>query len=108
MVSFMGLMDAVSIFPSLVDQLRQSEHKQSSLPFIRFVRVLRLLRLMRLVRAAGSHSVSGLFVPVLTRSGAEQRLTALSCLHSRPEADLHDCAAHHVHRLHRRRHLPRR
>lgn len=59
MFSFMGLMDAVSIFPSLVDQLREGEHKQSSLPFIRFVRVLRLLRLMRLVRAAGSHSVSG-------------------------------------------------
>lgn len=61
----MGMMDAVSIFPSLVDQLRDGSHKQSSFPFIRFIRVLRMLRLMRLVRAAGSHSISGAWLEKL-------------------------------------------
>ncbi|GMF17186.1 unnamed protein product [Phytophthora lilii] len=59
-----GVMDALTIFPALVDQI-DSRHSKS-LPFIRFVRVMRMLRLIRVVRVAGSQTVSAVQKQVYT------------------------------------------
>ncbi|POM66346.1 Voltage-gated Ion Channel (VIC) Superfamily, partial [Phytophthora palmivora] len=63
-VSVNGLMDALTIFPALIDQFDSGQSK--SLPFIRFVRVMRLLRLIRVVRVAGSQTVSAVQKQVYT------------------------------------------
>ncbi|EGZ09626.1 hypothetical protein PHYSODRAFT_521894 [Phytophthora sojae] len=59
-----GIMDALTIFPALVDQFGTGYGK--SLPFIRFVRVMRMLRLIRVVRVAGSQTVSAVQKQVYT------------------------------------------
>ncbi|ETN05319.1 hypothetical protein PPTG_14081 [Phytophthora nicotianae INRA-310] len=59
-----GIMDALTIFPALVDQIDDGHSK--SLPFIRFVRVMRMLRLIRVVRVAGSQTVSAVQKQVYT------------------------------------------
>ncbi|KAG7388134.1 hypothetical protein PHYPSEUDO_013094 [Phytophthora pseudosyringae] len=59
-----GVMDALTIFPALVDQIDARHSK--SLPFIRFVRVMRMLRLIRVVRVAGSQTVSAVQKQVYT------------------------------------------
>ncbi|KAG6596022.1 Voltage-gated Ion Channel (VIC) Superfamily [Phytophthora cinnamomi] len=59
-----GIMDALTIFPALIDQLSTGYGK--SLPFIRFVRVMRMLRLIRVVRVAGSQTVSAVQKQVYT------------------------------------------
>jgi len=64
MTSVNGLMDALTIFPALLDQIDASHGK--SLPFIRFVRVMRMLRLIRVVRVAGSRTVSAVQKQVYT------------------------------------------
>ncbi|KAL4167719.1 hypothetical protein KRP22_013203 [Phytophthora ramorum] len=64
MISVNGLMDALTIFPTLVDQVGNGHSK--SLPFIRFVRVMRMLRLIRVVRVAGSQTVSAVQKQVYT------------------------------------------
>ncbi|KAG1706865.1 hypothetical protein DVH05_027716 [Phytophthora capsici] len=63
-ISVNGVMDALTIFPALVDQF--SEGHSKSLPFIRFVRVMRMLRLIRVVRVAGSQTVSAVQKQVYT------------------------------------------
>ncbi|RLN98251.1 hypothetical protein BBJ28_00000030 [Nothophytophthora sp. Chile5] len=63
-ISFNGLMDALTIFPALVDHLAVGHSR--SLPFIRFVRVMRMLRLIRVVRVAGSYSVSAVQKQIYT------------------------------------------
>ncbi|KAG6969017.1 hypothetical protein JG688_00005511 [Phytophthora aleatoria] len=59
-----GIMDALTIFPALMDQINAGHSK--SLPFIRFVRVMRMLRLIRVVRVAGSQTVSAVQKQVYT------------------------------------------
>ncbi|KAE9006992.1 hypothetical protein PR001_g17078 [Phytophthora rubi] len=59
-----GILDALTIFPALVDQFGAGYGK--SLPFIRFVRVMRMLRLIRVVRVAGSQTVSAVQKQVYT------------------------------------------
>ena len=59
----MGIMDAVTILPSLLDRAQGGGSAtggagHSSFPFLRFIRVLRLLRLVRLIKVAGNRSIS--------------------------------------------------
>ncbi|KAK1939958.1 Calcium-activated potassium channel subunit alpha-1 [Phytophthora citrophthora] len=63
-ISVNGVMDALTIFPALIDQFGKGHSK--SLPFIRFVRVMRMLRLIRVVRVAGSQTVSAVQKQVYT------------------------------------------
>ncbi|GMF59400.1 unnamed protein product [Phytophthora fragariaefolia] len=55
--SINGVLDALTIFPALVDQIGGAGYG-TSLPFFRFARVMRMLRLIRVVRVAGSQTVS--------------------------------------------------
>ncbi|KAG7393322.1 hypothetical protein PHYBOEH_006131 [Phytophthora boehmeriae] len=59
-----GIMDALTIFPTILDRVGSNHSK--ALPFIRFVRVMRMLRLVRVVRVAGAHTVSAVRKQIYT------------------------------------------
>ncbi|RLN48164.1 hypothetical protein BBJ29_000297 [Phytophthora kernoviae] len=63
-ISVNGVMDALTIFPTILDRVGNGHSK--ALPFIRFVRVMRMLRLVRVVRVAGAHTVSAVRKQIYT------------------------------------------